>query len=103
MYKIKIFPSLKNDISFFINKIKENKLSGCPHYLHNGEYNLLNNTSHKILDIYNIGEDMWGIVEFLENKNGLKMKALVDVSKDIYLKEFFLSKDNLALNIYIKI
>jgi len=104
MYKIKIFPSINHEnLHHFLKKLENDKLIGCPHELHNGKYNLIKNLSHKINDIFSIDEEMWALVEFLDNKNGLKMKTLVEsMGQDKFcLKEFFTNKDNLGLNIYI--
>jgi hypothetical protein len=103
MYKIKIFPAIKEThLSYFLDRIKEGKLIGCPVEVHNNRYNILNNVSHEIKDIITVGDDMWALIEFTDTKMGNHMRSIINgIGEDSScLKEFFVSKTNLGLNIY---
>jgi len=103
MYKIKIFPAIKEKhLSTFIDRTKEHKLIGCPVEIHNNSYYTLNNISHKINDIIILDNDMWALIEFTDTKIGNHMRSIINgIGEDsCYLKEFFVSETNLGLNIY---
>jgi hypothetical protein len=104
MYKIKIEPSIKADrLNFYLEKIKMQKLVGCPCSNHNGKYTLLNNVSHDVLDIIEIDNEMWALLEFKNTKLGKSIQIIVDSvgQERLVCKEFFLNKDYLSLNINI--
>ena len=103
MFKIKIFPAIKEEkIFFFLEEIKKERLIGTHVEWHNGNYNLLREACFKIRDIIVIGEDMWAVVEILSNKNGNQVKIMINSlgESSFHLKEFFADKENLSLNIY---
>jgi hypothetical protein len=103
MYKIKIFPAIKIEhLPFFLEKIKEGKLIGCPVEIHNNRYYLLNNISHRVNDIISVGDDMCALIEFTDTKIGNHMRSLINgLGEDSsYLKQFFINETNLGLNIY---
>ena len=106
MLKIKIFPAIKEEnLPYFLDEIKKEKLIGCP-----DEFNSFNfpikfrDISHKIIDILIVGEEMSAIVEFLDTKMGNHMRVIANgLGEDkLILKESFLNKDNLVLNVFPK-
>ena len=106
MFKIKIFPAIKEEnLPYFLDEMKKEKLIGCPNEFDYFNFPLkLRDMSHRIIDILIIGEEMSAIVEFLDTKMGNHMRSIINgIGEDsLYLKESFLDKDNLVLNIYPK-
>ena len=106
MYKIRIFPSIKEEnLPYFLEKIKKETLIGCIDEFGYFEFPIkLRDTSHKILDILIIGEEMFAILDFLDTKIGNHMRSVINgIGEDKFsMREEILNEDNLALNIYPK-
>ena len=106
MFKIKIFPAIKEEnLPYFLDEIRKEKLIGCPDEFNYFDFPIkLRDVSHKIIDILIVGEEMFAMIEFLDTKMGNHMRSIVNgLGEDkVYLKESFLDKDNLVLNIYPK-
>jgi hypothetical protein len=103
MYKIKIFPIIEDEhLKYFLEKIKDDKLTGCQDEIHNYRFNRLNDVSHKVKELIIINEEMWAIIEFVDTKIGNHMKSIINSlgENSSYLKEFFIDGNNLGLNIY---
>lgn len=98
--RIKIFPTIPEEhLSFFNERIQENKLVGCMDINYNGIY-LLNKVTHKIDAIISHNDDMWALVEFLDTKEGNYAYSIYNSESNIFqLKEVFINENNIGLNI----
>ena len=107
MFKIKIFPAIKEEnLPYFLDEMRKDKLIGCPDEFNSFNFPIkLRDVSHKIIDILIVGEEMTAIVEFLDTKMGNHMRVIANgLGEDkLILKESFLDSDNLVLNILPKV